>query len=97
VAGTIAESRHPSLLWPVHDSTPSIVGKGIAYPIGDFWSLQLMLDFLGESAAANLLMRAIEDVLAAGEMLTPDLGGRATTAQLSAAVRDAVRRLAATC
>jgi tartrate dehydrogenase/decarboxylase / D-malate dehydrogenase len=89
------ERRHPSLFQPVHGSAPDIVGKGIANPIGDFWSLQLMLDFLGESAAAGLLMGAIEDVLAAGKALTPDLGGRATTAELSAATRAAIRRLAA--
>ena len=90
------ERRHPSLFQPVHGSAPDIVGKGIANPIGDFWSLQLMLDFLGEPAAASLLMRAIEDVLAAGQALTPDLGGRATTAALSAATRAALRRLATT-
>jgi tartrate dehydrogenase/decarboxylase/D-malate dehydrogenase len=89
------ERRHPSLFQPVHGSAPDIVGQGIANPIGDFWSLQLMLDFLGEPAAGDLLMRAVEQVLAAGETLTPDLGGRATTAELAAAVAAAVRRLGA--
>src|SRR5262249_4468568 len=84
------ERRHPSLFQPAHGPAPDIAGRGIANPIGDFWSLQLLLDFLGETAAAARLMRAIEQVLAAGTALTPDLGGRATTADLSAAVRTAV-------
>jgi tartrate dehydrogenase/decarboxylase / D-malate dehydrogenase len=54
------------------------VGQGIANPIADLWSLQLMLDFLGEAAADDLLMRAVEEELAAGATLTPDLGGHAT-------------------
>jgi tartrate dehydrogenase/decarboxylase / D-malate dehydrogenase len=89
------ERRHPSLFQPVHGSAPDIAGQGIANPIGDFWSLQLMLDFLGEQAAADLVMRAIEAVLADGKALTPDLGGKASTAEVSEAVRDAARRLAA--
>jgi tartrate dehydrogenase/decarboxylase/D-malate dehydrogenase len=86
------ERRHPSLFQPVHGSAPDIVGQGIANPIGDFWSVQMMLDFLGERTAADRLMRAIEAVLADGQCLTPDLGGLATTAELSAAVRVALRR-----
>ena len=77
------ERRHPSLFQPVHGSAPDIAGQGIANPIGDFWSAQLMLDFLGERAAADLLMRAIETTLAEGQALTPDLGGRATTRECS--------------
>jgi tartrate dehydrogenase/decarboxylase/D-malate dehydrogenase len=88
------ERRHPSLFQPVHGSAPDIAGQGIANPIGDFWSLQLMLDFLGEQAAADLVMRAIEAVLAEGQVLTPDLGGTARTAEVTEAVRDAARRLA---
>jgi tartrate dehydrogenase/decarboxylase/D-malate dehydrogenase len=46
----------------------------------------MMLEHLGEPAAAQRLMRAIEAVTARGDMLTPDLGGSATTAQVTDAV-----------
>ncbi len=86
--------RHPSLFQPVHGSAPDIAGRGIANPIGDFWSLELMLDFLGERGAAARLMGAIERVLAAGRALTPDLGGRATTREVTDAVIAALRESA---
>ena len=66
--------RHPSMFEPIHGSAPDIVGKGIANPIGQIWSAALMLDHLGEQAAAARLVRAIETVLASG-ISTPDLGG----------------------
>jgi tartrate dehydrogenase/decarboxylase/D-malate dehydrogenase len=78
--------RHPSLFQPVHGSAPDIAGRGIANPIGDFWSLELMLDFWGERDAATRLMGAIERVLAEGRAVTPDLGGRATTREVTDAV-----------
>jgi tartrate dehydrogenase/decarboxylase/D-malate dehydrogenase len=84
--------QYPSLFQPVHGSAPDIMGKGIANPIGDFWSLQLLLDFLGEQDAAALLMQAIEQVLAAGQVRTPDLGGQSTTRDLTDAVIAALQR-----
>jgi tartrate dehydrogenase/decarboxylase / D-malate dehydrogenase len=87
------ECRHLSLFQPVHGSAPDIVGEDIAHQIGDSRSLQLRLDFLGKAAAGDLLMRTVERVLAAGQMLSPDLGGRATPPGLSEAVAVAIRRL----
>ncbi len=81
------ERRYPSLFQAIHGSAPDIAGKGIANPIASIWSGQLMLDYLGEHEAAALLMRAIEEVLAAGQVRTPDLGGTATTRQLGEALR----------
>ena len=81
------QRRYPSLFQAIHGSAPDITGKGIANPLASIWSAQLMLDFLGEHEAAALLMRAIEAVLANGKILTPDLGGTATTRQLGQAVR----------
>ncbi|QBD78875.1 tartrate dehydrogenase [Ktedonosporobacter rubrisoli] len=90
----VAETRRgPSLFEPVHGSAPDIAGKGIANPIGGIWSGQIMLEYLGEREAATQLMRAIEAVTAAREVLTPDLGGRATTVEVGKAIRTALRKL----
>ena len=96
VCGTIAiapsaninpERNHPSLFEPVHGSAPDIAGKGIANPIGQIWSAALMLDFLGHDGAAGAVVAAIERVLAdPSAPKTPDLGGRATTQELGAAI-----------
>jgi tartrate dehydrogenase/decarboxylase/D-malate dehydrogenase len=80
------ERRFPSMFEPIHGSAFDITGKGIANPIATFWTAALMLDHLGEPAAASRLMAAIERTLAAGDVLTPDLGGRATTAEVTARV-----------
>ncbi|MCG8350382.1 MAG: tartrate dehydrogenase [Chloroflexales bacterium] len=86
-----ATRRGPAMFEPVHGSAPDIAGKGIANPIGALWSGQLMLDYLGEHAAATALMRAIETVTAAKQVRTPDLGGRATTQEMGDAIRAALR------
>jgi tartrate dehydrogenase/decarboxylase / D-malate dehydrogenase len=80
--------RHPSMFEPIHGSAPDIVGTGTANPIGQIWSAAMMLDHLGEAAAARRLVTAIELVLAAGTR-TPDLGGSDTTRQVSDAVEAA--------
>jgi tartrate dehydrogenase/decarboxylase/D-malate dehydrogenase len=77
----------PSMFEPVHGSAPDIAGKGIANPIGTLWSAQMMLAFLGEETAAQALMKAIESVTAS-KILTPDLGGDATTKTFTDAVID---------
>src|SRR3978361_1721412 len=58
------ERTHPSLLEPIHGSAFDIIGKGIANPVGTFWSSVMMLEHLGEPAAATRLMQAIERVTA---------------------------------
>jgi tartrate dehydrogenase/decarboxylase / D-malate dehydrogenase len=85
------ERRFPSMFEPIHGSAFDIAGKGIANPIGTFWTAVLMLEHLGEAGAAPRLMRAIEAVTGAG-VLTPDLGGRATTADVTRAVREQLER-----
>jgi tartrate dehydrogenase/decarboxylase / D-malate dehydrogenase len=84
------ERRFPSLFEPVHGSAPEIARHGIANPIGQIWASSMMLDHLGEPAAAAAVMSAIETVLADGKVATPDLGGTATTESLGKAIAAAV-------
>ena len=74
---------HPSMFEPVHGSAPDIAGKGIANPIGAVWSAVLMLDHLGHPAAAGDVMAAVEATLADPATRTGDLGGTATTAEVT--------------
>jgi len=100
VTGTIAvapsaninpERRYPSMFEPVHGSAPDIAGQGIANPIGQIWSAAMMLDHLGQPEAGAAVVRAIETVLAAPNApMTPDLGGRASTEELGAAIAAAI-------
>jgi tartrate dehydrogenase/decarboxylase/D-malate dehydrogenase len=85
------ERRFPSMFEPIHGSAFDITGKGIANPLGTFWTGAMMLEHLGERDAAARLMRAIERVTAAGSCLTPDLGGTGTTKAVTEAVCDALR------
>ncbi len=80
------EGRFPSMFEPIHGSAFDITGKGIANPIASFWSAAMMLDHLGEANAAAGLLGAVERALASGQAATPDLGGTATTAEVTAAV-----------
>jgi tartrate dehydrogenase/decarboxylase/D-malate dehydrogenase len=80
------EKNFPSMFEPVHGSAPDIAGKGIANPIGTLWSVVMMLEFLGEAAASQQLMSAIEAVTSEGEVLTPDLGGKGRTEEFTDAV-----------
>jgi tartrate dehydrogenase/decarboxylase/D-malate dehydrogenase len=84
------QRRFPSMFEPIHGSAFDIVGKGIANPIASFWTASMMLDHLGEAKAAAALMVAIEQVCAAG-IMTPDLGGKSTTKEVTKAVCEAVR------
>jgi tartrate dehydrogenase/decarboxylase / D-malate dehydrogenase len=85
------ERQYPSLFQAIHGSAPDITGKGIANPLGTIWSVQMMLEHLGESDAAAALMRAIEEFAAKSTAKTPDLGGSATTHQATDAVCQLVR------
>jgi tartrate dehydrogenase/decarboxylase/D-malate dehydrogenase len=84
------ERRSPSMFEPIHGSAFDITGKGIANPVASFWTAAMMLDHLGEAAAAATLMRAVEQVCGSG-LLTPDLGGKATTREVTDAVCQALR------
>jgi tartrate dehydrogenase/decarboxylase/D-malate dehydrogenase len=82
------ERRYPSMFEPIHGSAFDIMGKGLANPVGTFWSCVMMLAHLGEEAAARQMMQAIESITADQTLHTGDLGGRATTAQVTKALCD---------
>lgn len=79
------ERRHPSMFEPVHGSAPDIAGKGIANPIAAIWSAALMLDHLGLADEALAILGAVRATTVSG-VVTPDLGGTATTAQVTEAI-----------
>ena len=83
------EREFPSMFEPVHGSAPDIAGKGIANPTGQIWAGAMMLDHLGCPEAGASVLSAIERVLASG-LGTPDMGGRATTQEMGAAIAAAV-------
>src|SRR5438445_6322235 len=86
------ERNAPSMFEPIHGSAFDITGKGIANPVGTFWTAAMMLEHLGEKSAAKRLMKAVERVTADPSLHTPDLGGKATTKQVTEAVCEELRK-----
>jgi tartrate dehydrogenase/decarboxylase/D-malate dehydrogenase len=80
------ERLYPSMFEPIHGSAFDIMGKGWANPVGTFWSVVMLLEHLGEADAAARVMKAIEHVTANPSLHTRDLGGTATTAEVTDAV-----------
>lgn len=85
--------KFPSMFEPIHGSAFDITGKGIANPTGAFWTAVMMLEHLGENMLAERLMSAVEEVLGSG-LQGPDLGGKATTKEITDAVCDSIRQKA---
>ena len=79
------ENDFPSMFEPIHGSAPDIAGQNIANPIGQIWSAAIMLEHLGEVEAANAIVNAINSGLSTGD-LTKDLGGTASTDEVTANV-----------
>jgi tartrate dehydrogenase/decarboxylase/D-malate dehydrogenase len=84
------ERRFPSMFEPVHGSAPDIAGKGIANPLAAILSAEMLLEHLGLTKSAAAVRRAVAQVLEQGKVITPDLGGKATTVQVADAVLAAV-------
>ena len=86
------ERRFPSMFEPIHGSAFDIMGKGLANPIGTFWSCVMMLEHLGEAERG----RAPDERDRAGDgraaLHTRDLGGKATTAEVTNAVCERLAR-----
>ena len=85
-SGNIGENN--ALFEPVHGSAPDIAGQGIANPLAMMLSAAMMLNYLGEMEAEEKLNNAILELLNEGKCLTPDLGGSATTMEVSAAIKN---------
>jgi tartrate dehydrogenase/decarboxylase/D-malate dehydrogenase len=83
------ERTHPSMFEPIHGSAPDIAGKGIANPLASIWSAAQMLDFLGLPYWSQAVINAIEAVVR-GKVLTVDLGGSSSTAEVGSAVVEAL-------
>jgi tartrate dehydrogenase/decarboxylase/D-malate dehydrogenase len=86
------ERRYPSMFEPIHGSAFDIMGKGLANPIGTFWSAVMMLDFLGEKTLGAKLMAAIEKVTANPKLHTRDLGGTAMMSDVTNAVIEEISK-----
>src|SRR5579863_7144030 len=86
------ERRFPSMFEPIHGSAFDIAGRGVANPIGSFWTASMMLDHLGEKAAAGVLMRAIERVTSDPALHSRDRSGAAPTRHVTGAVLPGSRR-----
>jgi tartrate dehydrogenase/decarboxylase/D-malate dehydrogenase len=86
------ERLGPPMFEPVHGSAPDIAGRGVANPIAAIWTAALMMEHLGEPAAAGHIMNALRAVTGKGQVRTPDLGGKNTTADFAAAVVEALSR-----
>jgi len=80
------ERVHPSMFEPVHGSAPEIAGKSLANPLGSIWSAAYMLDYLGFARWSEKVVKSVGDVLRAGMIRTPDLGGHSTTEEVGDAV-----------
>jgi tartrate dehydrogenase/decarboxylase/D-malate dehydrogenase len=85
------ERQFPSMFEPIHGSAFDIAGKGIANPVATFWTASMMLEHLGEAAAAGRVLAATEAVTGSG-LMTPDLGGTASTDEVTRAVCERIRR-----
>jgi len=80
------ERIHPSMFEPIHGSAPEIAGKSLANPLGSIWSAAYMLDYLGFARWSEKVVKSVGDVLRAGMIRTPDLGGHSTTEEVGDAV-----------
>ncbi len=86
------QRRYPSMFEPIHGSAFDIMGQGLANPLGTFWSCVMMLEHLGQQRSAQALMQVIEQVTADPALHTRDLGGNASTEEVTAAVCDRISR-----
>jgi tartrate dehydrogenase/decarboxylase / D-malate dehydrogenase len=84
------EKEYPSMFEPVHGSAPDITGKAIANPIAQIWSGAMMLDHLGYEDAGRAVVDAIERALQEGSVITPDLGGTASTSDVGKAIAEMI-------
>ncbi|PRO65878.1 tartrate dehydrogenase [Alkalicoccus urumqiensis] len=88
------EKTYPSMFEPIHGSAPDIAGQQKANPLAAIWSISQMLDFFGEEAWGKKVLEALEQTIADGDTLTPDMGGTATTAETGTKVASYLEEIA---
>lgn len=76
------DRKFPSMFEPIHGSAPDIAGMGKANPLATVWSASQMLDFFGKEDWGKKLIDVVEEILVEKKVLTPDLGGSATTKEV---------------
>ena len=86
------EGKFPSMFEPIHGSAPDIAGKGLANPLATVWSVSQMLDHFGYTEWGAKVLEVIEEMLVENEVLTPDLGGNATTSQVGDRVSEKLEK-----
>lgn len=74
--------EYPSMFEPIHGSAPDIAGEQKANPLAAIWSISQMLDFFGKEDWGRKVLLAVEKTMTDGDVLTPDMGGTATTAEV---------------
>lgn len=84
------ERKYPSMFEPIHGSAPDIAGKGIANPLAAIWSASQMLDFFGHEDLGEVVLKAMEQLLEEGSVLTPDMGGDASTSEVGNRIVDLI-------
>lgn len=80
------EREYPSMFEPIHGSAPDIAGKGIANPLASIWSASQMLDFFNHEVWGERVLKTMEQVMTEGTVLTPDMGGTASTQEVGDAI-----------
>ena len=86
------EKKYPSMFEPIHGSAPDIAGKGIANPLASIWTASQMLDFFGYEEWGSRVVDSIEKLLESKTVLTPDLGGTASTSECADALIEVLCR-----
>ena len=89
-SANINPERKIGVFEPIHGSAPDIAGRGIANPLGTINAAAMLLDFLDETGAANLIREAVGNTVD-GAVQTPDLGGTHSTSQVG---KEVLRRMA---
>ncbi|MBP3041700.1 tartrate dehydrogenase [Bacillaceae bacterium Marseille-Q3522] len=77
------KQKFPSMFEPIHGSAPDIAGKGLANPMAAIWSVSQMMDFFGEEKWGSLILATLQAMLSDKKVLTPDLGGTASTVKVT--------------
>lgn len=87
------ERKYPAMFEPVHGSAPDIAGKNVANPAGAVWSASQMLDYLGETMWAQVVLKALEKLFLDQRRLTPDMGGHASTGETGDEIVRNIRKM----